>query len=152
MADEYGFEDDEGNAEQERASTLREKLKEANARAKAAEDLAKENESLKQQIAVSQAGLTLTEMQRKALLSVHSGDLSSDGLKQTAQSLGFIAAPEPVPDDPSLAVHAQIAQTAAGAEVVNADRDAEIDAAIDKATTQEEVLAIYANSGRPLAQ
>ena len=151
MADEYGFEDDEDTQEQEKASSLREKLKEANARAKAAETLAAENESLKQQIAVSQAGLTLTEVQRKALLAVHSGDLNADGLKQTAQSLGFIAAPEPVPDDPSLAVHDQIAQTAAGAEVVTADRDAEIDAAIQKATTQEEVMAIYRNSGRPIA-
>ncbi len=152
MADEqYGY-DDEDTQEQETASSLRQKLKEANARAKAADTLTAENESLKQQIAVSSAGLSLTEVQSKALLAVHSGDLNPEGLKATAQSLGFIAAPPPVQDDPSLAVHAQIAASAAGAEPQSTDKDAEVDARLRKATSQTEVMAIYAESGRPIAQ
>ena len=152
MAGEYGFEDDEGTQEQETASSLRAKLKEANARAKEAETLATENQTLKQQIAVGAAGLTLNDAQRNALLAVHSGDLTPDGLRNTAQTLGFIAAPAPVPDDPSLSVHEQIAQSAAGTEVPNADREAEIDAALSKASNQAEFMEIYQRSGRPIAQ
>lgn len=148
MADEYGYDEDE--QQQEKASTLRQKLQDAERRAKEAEALASENQNLKHRLAVSDAGLTLTDLQRTALLATHTGDLTPEGLKSTAQALGFIQAPPPVPDDPSLAVHAQIAAAAAGTQAPVADRDAEIDAGLAAAKTEAEFMALYAQSGRPI--
>jgi len=155
VADEYGYdEQDDQYEQQEKPSGLRRKLAEATQRAADRDALAAEVTALKQQMAVRDAGLDLNDTQRKALLSVHSGDLTPDQLKQTAQNLGFVQAPPPpvpVPDDPSLAVHAQIAADAAGAAPLQPDREAEIDARLNSASTEEEFMAIYRESGRPLA-
>lgn len=151
MADEYGYDEDEQDTqEQEKASSLRAKLREAAQKAADRDALAAENQTLKQQIAVSAAGLTLNDTQRNALLAVHSGDLTPDGLKQTAQSLGFIAAPPPPTDDPALAEHERIAAVSAGADTPPAGRDAEIDAQLNGAKTEAEFLAAYRASGRPI--
>jgi hypothetical protein len=154
VADEYGFDEDEQEQqeqqEQEKASSLRAKLREASQRAADRDALATENQNLKQQIAVSAAGLTLNDTQLTALLAVHSGDLTPDGLKATAQSLGFIAAPPPPVDDPALAEHDRAASVSAGMDTPSASRDAEIDAQLNQAKTEAEYLAAYRASGRPI--
>jgi hypothetical protein len=150
VADEYGYDEDEQDTqEQEKASSLRAKLREAAQRAADRDALAEENKGLKQRLALSDAGLSLNETQRTALLAV-APDLTVDGLKTAAQNLGFIAAPPPPQDDPALAEHERIAQVSAGADTPPASRDAEIDSQLAQAKTEAEYLALYRASGRPL--
>ena len=96
--------------------------------------------------------MTLNEHQVKALAAVHSGDWTAEAVKGTATSLGFITTPPPAPvvDDPNLAVIDQIAAASNGTEPTPASRDAEIDAALDKAQSAEEYLATYRAAGRPV--
>ena len=150
MADDEFNPDSETN--QYAPGDLRRQLEEAKAEAKAAKALQEENNRLREDLAFRDAGLSLNDLQRKALLATHDGELKPEALKATAETLGFVQAPAsaPVQDDPSLAVHSQIAADAAGAESLSLDREAEIDQQLAAATTEEEVLAIYRSSGRPL--
>lgn len=155
---EYDY-DDEFTGDDLPPNDLRRKLKEANARAKAAEERASEAETLREQVTrlqregvIRDAGITLNEHQRTALAAVHGGDWNPDAIKQTAANLGFIAAQTSPPDDPSLAQHEQIAAASAGTDAPTASRDAEIDAQIAAARNPEELLSIMRAAGRPIAQ
>lgn len=150
MADDY---DEYGNPveQQTEARGLRKQLEEALAKAKESEALRTENEQLRRDGVIRDAGLVLSEVQRKALAGVHDGTWDAEMVRKTAEALGFIAAPAPVADDPSLAQHEQLANAHAGTDVPPASRDAELDIALAKASTEEEFLALYRTSGRPLA-
>lgn len=152
MAD-YDYDDIEQDDEDSGPKGLRRRLKEAEAEAKRLATVADENSTLKQQLALAQAGITLNDTQVKALAAVHSGEWSPDAVKTTATSLGFVQTPPPAPvvDDPNLAVIDQISAASAGTDPAPASRDAEIDAALSKAQSAEEYLAMYRTSGRPVA-
>lgn len=149
MADDYDEYSDPAEQQTE-ARGLRKQLEEALAKAKDAETLRSENAQLKRDGVIRDAGLTLSDVQRKALAGVHDGTWDAETVKKTAEALGFITTP-PVADDPSLAQHEQLANAHAGTDVPAASRDADLDIALSKASTEEEFLALYRTSGRPLA-
>ena len=152
MADYDDYDDNEPD-EDSVPRGLRRRLKEAEAEAKRLSPLADENTALRQQLALAQAGISLNDTQVKALAAVHSGDWNPEAVKQTASSLGFVQAPPPAPivDDPNLSAIDQIAAASAGTDPAPASRDAEIDAALDKAQSADEYLAMYRAAGRPVA-
>lgn len=49
---------------------------------------------LRERVAFTEAGLTLSDKQRAALLAAHDGELGRDALRATAAELGFIQADE----------------------------------------------------------
>lgn len=152
MAD---YEDYDGNDEEPNPRDLRQQLKAAKAEAKEAKERAERADRLERELVTVKAGLSLNERQTVALQAAHDGTWTPDAIRKTAEELGFITAPPPPPppvDDPSLSAHDQIAAASAGTDAPPASRDAEIDAQILKATSEAELLAIYRNSGRPLAQ
>jgi hypothetical protein len=82
--------------------------------------LAAESAGLKQRLAFVDAGLTLTDKQRTALLAAHGQeDLSADALRATAVELGFAQAPEVDEQaearETALATAARISSAASGA-------------------------------------
>ncbi len=147
MADEY--DDFEDSSADEQPSGLRKKLAEATKRASDRDDLAKENQGLKQRLALSDAGLSLNERQRTALLAV-SDNLDPENLTKIAQELGFVQAPPPPQDPPGLAQQDAFSQAASGSEPPPLDRDAEIDRQLASAQTEREFMEIYRTSGRQM--
>jgi len=153
--DDYDFDGDDNTPEEPSPRDLRVQLKEAKAKARQAEELRQENERLRTSLTLNEAGLKLNELQQTALKAAHTGSWDADAVRKTAEALGFAQAPPPPPppvDDPSLGQIDQIAAAAAGTDAPPASRDAELDARINNATTEAELLAIYRESGRPLAQ
>jgi len=76
------------NQDQESGSALRAELEKAKQREK---ELAEENAKLARENTISKAGLTELDANKlEALTAVHKGDLTPEGLRQTAVSLGFI--------------------------------------------------------------
>ena len=146
--DDYDDQDDTPNPRD-----LRNQLKEANARARAADELAAENKRLREDLVIRDAGISLNDRQRKALAATHDGTWDAESVKKTAVDLGFVTEPaEPARvDDPSLAAHDRIAAASAGTDAPPLDRDSEIDAQLAKATTQDEYMATYRASGRSIA-
>ncbi|MFY9588670.1 MAG: hypothetical protein WAT66_14595 [Actinomycetota bacterium] len=64
-------------------------------RAKAYDDAAAENARLKRELAMTKAGLDLTERQAKAFWAAHEdGDLSKEAIRATAVELRFLEAEE----------------------------------------------------------
>lgn len=149
MADE-DYDEDGALLGDEQASSLRQKLKEANARAKEADTLRAENLRLKNEGMIRDAGLTLNDRQKAALQAVHVGDWTPDALKQSATELGFITT-SPVVDDPNLSLTDQISDASAGTDAPPASRDVEIDTQLQSATSEAEFMAAYRASGRPIA-
>ena len=138
---------------------LRRQLAEAKAEAREAKQKAQEADTLRAKIetleregTIRDAGLNLNATQRQALAAVHNGSWEADAITKTATDLGFYTPPAepPVVDDPSLAVHAQIAAASAGTDAPPSSRDVEIDSRLDKAQSEAEFLAVYRESGRPL--
>jgi hypothetical protein len=149
MADD-DYDDDDATPGELSPRDLRQQLKEANARAKAADELRAENQRLKNEGIIRDAGLSLNDRQKAALQAVHSSDWTPDAIKQTATDLGFITA-QPVVDDPNLSLTDQISAASAGTDAPPASRDADLDAQIQAATSEAELLAIYRASGRPVS-
>lgn len=145
--------------EQQTGSGLRAQLEQALADKKALAAEAAEAKALREKIArleqdgqIRDAGLNLNEHQRAALSAVHSGDWNTEAIKATAANLGFYTPPPapPVVDSPDLAAHAAIAAAAAGTDAPPASADAELDARLAQAASEQEFLAAYRNSGRPM--
>lgn len=153
MADYDDYDNDEQD-EDSGPKGLRRRLKEVEAENRSLKPLMDENTGLKQKLALAQAGISLNDTQVKALAAVHSGEWNPEAVKQTATTLGYVQAPAPTPvvDDPNLATIDQIAAASAGTDPVPASRDAELDAALSKATSPEEFMALYRASDRPIAQ
>lgn len=151
MADEYDdYEDIDPSAQQEAPSGLRRKLAEATKRAADRDSLFEENQGLKQRLALTDAGLTLNETQRAALLAV-TPELSTETLRKNAEALGFVAPPPPPVDPPGLKQQDQFTAAASGSEPPPLDRDAEIDRQLASAQTEAEFMEIYRASGRQIA-
>lgn len=74
---------------------------------------------LERRVAFSDAGLTLSDKQKAALLAAHDGEMSRDALRATAAELGFIQADEPDGEaaqrEAALRGQASIASASAGA-------------------------------------
>lgn len=96
------------------------KAEEMEARALAAE----------RRLALVDAGLTLSEKQRKALEATHEGDWTPEALRASAAELGFAEAPPPPSNVPpeELAALGRINDASLGAEVRPPSADAELDA------------------------
>lgn len=150
MAEDY----DDDDQQTDGGRGLRAQLEAALAKAKDNDELRNENQRLKNDGVIRDAGLTLNDRQKAALQATHEGNWTPEAIKTTATELGFIQPPvtEPVVDDPSLALHDQIAQASAGTDAPPTSTEAQIDASLAKATTEAEYLAIYRASGRALAQ
>lgn len=69
-------------------------IKELRAKAKRVETAESEAAKLRQELALTKAGLDgLNEKQVKALMSAHEGDFTADAIKATADELGFVTKP-----------------------------------------------------------
>jgi len=143
--------DDDVQPEADNPRDLRVQLKAAKAEAKEANDLRAQVLRLTNDGVIRDAGLTLNDRQKAALQATHEGTWTPEAIKATAQDLGFLPPPAPVVDDPSLSQLDQITAASAGTDPVTPDRDADIDAKIDGATSEAELLAIYRTSGRLMA-
>lgn len=138
MPDEH-YDDDEAEQESSVMRDLRKKAK----RADALED---ENGTLRQKVAILEAGITdLTPAKQKALLAAHEGDLSPEALRATATDLGFIAEekPEPQVSAEEQAAHQAMAEATAAAE----PSEAQVKTLQDRmraAKSPEELAAILA--------
>lgn len=133
---------------------MRERINELEARAKRADELEAQLEANRRQTLVSEAGLTLNDHQRRALETIHEGDWTKDAILQTAASLGFPVpppAPDPARDD--LAAHQRVAEVTAGAGGLSSaplSEDQEFEAKLTAAKTEDEVIALYRQSGRAM--
>lgn len=133
---------------------MRERINELEARAKRADELEAQLEANRRQTLVSEAGLTLNDHQRRALETIHEGDWTKDAILQTAASLGFPVpppAPDPVRDD--LAAHQRVSEVTAGAGGLSSaplSEDQEFEAKLTAAKTEDEVIALYRQSGRAM--
>jgi hypothetical protein len=92
---------------------------------------------------------SLSERQMKALFATHDGELSPASLRQTAQELGFVAAPPPEVPEEETAAHDRMFRAAAGATPTPGADD--LDAARIANMSEQEILAWARNTGR-LAQ
>jgi hypothetical protein len=130
----------------ERPSALRKELKraqrerdEAREAVKAATDLARENAFLK-------AGINVDDPKLRYFAEGYKGELTAEAIKAEAAEAGFIQAVV----DPNLTEAQRAARVSVGAETPNQapeTRLAEGVAAINTASSQDEVLAAYAAAG-----
>lgn len=133
---------------------MRQRIKDLEERAKRADELESQLEASRRQSLFSEAGLNLNDHQRRALETVHEGDWTKEAILQTADSLGF-PVPEPRPDPlaADLDAHKRVAEVTAGAGGLSSaplSEDAEFEAKLAAAKSEEEVLALYRNSGRQM--
>jgi hypothetical protein len=137
---------DDPDLDQEESGTvkaLRKQLKDAEKQAHEANGLRTENALLK-------AGLgDLSDIQRKAILATHDGETTAEALTATATSLGFVKAPEPVPQVPAdeVAAHQRAAEATQGAEASGA-QVVTLDEKIRAARTPEELDDILRSAGQ----
>ena len=93
---------------------LRSKANKASKLEKQNSELAAKIAVLEQRSAFTDAGLTLSDKQQKALLAAHDGEFNREALRSTAAELGFITLDEPDED-------AQRRETALATQGVIAD-------------------------------
>lgn len=123
---------------------FRRMLSEANAATKAAEAKA---EQMAREVAFRDAGINPTDPKAAYFTKGYDGPVDAEAIKAEAIKAGFLDQPvTPVPDTELAAMQA-IATTAAGAGATAPDQDAEFLAAAYQATTQDELLAVYARFG-----
>lgn len=85
------------------------------AKADEADELRARIENMERQAVIRDAGLDLSDQQRKALEATHEGDWTADAIRQSATALGWIgAAPQGVPAHEA-AGHQQMVNAATGA-------------------------------------
>jgi hypothetical protein len=120
-------------------------LKELRRKAKERDQFEAELSQTRQENAVLTAGLgELSDRQRKALLATHDGDLTAEGLRESAVELGFVKAPEPDVPDGEREAHQRVQQAAASAEPAGSPNVA---AEIAAAKTETELKAILEREG-----
>lgn len=143
MPDEH-YDDDEQH-ESSVIKDLRQKAK----RTEAAES---ETATLRQKVAILEAGITnLTPAKQKALLAAHEGDLTAESLRVTAIDLGFLAEDTPEAGAPQVpleeqAAHKAMAEATAAAEASEAQTKT-LNDEINAAKTPQELEAILAREG-----
>jgi ribosomal protein L12E/L44/L45/RPP1/RPP2 len=91
MSNNYSEPDDDGD----------EDFKNLRAKAKRADQLERENATLKRDIAFVKAGIPMEDPRMGYFVKGYEGDLDPDSIKQAAVDAGFIAA-TPAPADPAL--------------------------------------------------
>ena len=125
---------------------------------KTAREQAKEITALREQVAQAavlekennlyKANLgDLNEHQQAAVLAT-AKEITAEALRSQAELLGFVAPPEPTVPTEDLAAFDRVADAVAGGGVPDA---ASYDAEIKAARTQDEVLAVMAKYGSPVA-
>lgn len=134
---------------------LRQANKALKADVKALQEAQSKADRLERELAIRDAGIDLTPKQRQALFSVHEGAFEPEAIKQTAVELGFVAPPvaSEVPPE-ELARLQRIDQASAGARNTGTpvNTDMELNARLASARNDEEFMAIYRESGRPIAR
>lgn len=80
---------DEGGTQTQENANIRQLRDKANR----ADTLESENASLKQQLALKNAGLNLNDKQLRALNAAHEGESNPEEWRKTAQELGFVQPP-----------------------------------------------------------
>lgn len=122
-----GYTEDE-NDEQQQPRTInlsRDQLKTLERDAKQSRKAVEEAAELRRELAFARAGMEFTETQRKALLSVVDGEVTSDAIKAAAADLGFgQASPPPDPAAGDIAALDRIGAAAAGSSSQPATEDA----------------------------
>lgn len=119
-------------------------------KAERADQAEAEATALRTENALFKAGLgDLTDIQRKAILATHEGELSGEALKATAESLGFTKQPE-APQEPQVpadeqAAHQRVAETGA-APAAEAEAKTLVDE-INACTSPAELLALQMREG-----
>jgi hypothetical protein len=133
---------------------MRERIKALETENKDLAEKASKGERMERQLAIRDADLSLKPMQMTALERVHEGDWTADSIRETAVALGFVAeAPPEVPPE-ELARLSRIDAASAGARNAGTpvDRDQEFEARLRAAKSDDEFMAIYRESGRPIAR
>lgn len=132
------------NQDHESGSALRAELEKAQTRAR---ELEAQNTQLARENTISKAGLTeLDATKLEALTAVHKGDLTPEGLRQTAVTLGFVQE-KPEVDQATVDAQKQIEQMRAGADSgATSTKDDEINAA----RTPAELAAVLAKHNVPV--
>lgn len=143
----YDDEYDDQPQEPQHVRDLRKQLKEANKRAKEADELREKVTLMERRSALSAAGLSINDRQFKALQAAHEGDWTPDAVKATAVDLGWIKE-EPAETVPAEEVDFHRRQLGAtGVPAGNPDLHAEI------AGTKnlDELMALMQARGYPTA-
>lgn len=119
-------------------------------KAERADQAEAEANALRTENALFKAGLgDLTDIQRRAILATHDGELNSDALKATAESLGFTRQPE-APQEPQVpadeqAAHQRVAEMGA-APAAEAEAKTLIDE-INACNSPAELMALQMREG-----
>lgn len=130
---------------------MREHIASLEEKAKQADELAKENTALKQQSALSGAGLALDEDRLTALNAVHKGEWTPEAVKETAVRLGWAEAPAGQTSTAEQEALARMQAARTGGTTSPPDPDAEIDAKLAAAKSPAELMEIYRQSGRAVS-
>lgn len=149
MATDLDYDDDLDTDDNEPVEPVREdpNIRTLRRQAKKSGEFEQRATAAERELAVFKAGLAdLSDVQRKALLSTHEGDLTPDGLKATATALGFVKTAEAEPEVPAeeLAQHDRLASAAAGAGPAPKQQ---LEEAIANAKTPEELTSVLEQAG-----
>lgn len=130
---------------------MRERIEALEARDKLATELEEKLAKRERSDALRDAGLQLDEDRVTALQAVHKGEWTPDAVKETAVKLGWAQAAPPQQKTPEQEAQDRLDAARTGGTTTPPDPEALLDAQIAAAKTPEELLAIYRQSGRPIA-
>ncbi len=144
--------DDQSNPQDDnKTRRMRQRIRELKAAAAAKKTLEDEVAGLRQQLAITGAGLDLDDVKRKALVAAHSGEWNPDAVRVTAVALGWAEPPKPDTPPAEVAGQQQLVAAQTGGTPPPTPGDDEWDQKLASAKTEKEFLELYAQTGRPFA-
>lgn len=133
-------------------------LKQQRDRIKALEAQVAEKEQLEAKVrqfeqseAMRGAGLELDEVRRRAFEAAHQGAWDAEAVRATAVQLGWAAPPDPAVPNEEIAGHQRLQAAFTGGTTTPPDPEQELDAKLAGASNQDEFMAMYRESGRPIS-
>jgi ribosomal protein L12E/L44/L45/RPP1/RPP2 len=113
MAD---FDDDTTGQDSSVIAELRKQLKQTQKDLETIKETAAEASQLKRELAFAKAGIDLTDEKVTFFVKGYDGELDPKEIRSQAEKYGFIAKPNPTPEDTAAAAASDLAQQAAAAQ------------------------------------